>query len=93
MPVDPSIRALFGEPPAGINLEESRVDVNNGAVIAMLCLAAVAAIMRFVARAALRNPFKADDWLVIGSLVCVSISILAVSANLSRSLLSVSRPD
>lgn len=81
MPVDPSIRALFGEPPAGIDLNESRVKVNNGAVIAMLSVAAVAVVMRFVARIALRNPFKADDWLVIGSLVSLSVSILAKSAN------------
>lgn len=83
MPVDPSIRALFGEPPAGINLYESRVKVNNGAVIAMLSLAAIAVIMRFVARTALRNPFKADDWLVIGSLVCLPFSLMTVSADMN----------
>ncbi|KAJ6130756.1 hypothetical protein N7512_003536 [Penicillium capsulatum] len=78
MTMDPSIRAYFGEPPAGIDLTESRVGVNNGAVIAMLSLAVVAVLLRFMARSALRNGFKADDWLAIGSLL-----FLGCSASLS----------
>ncbi|KAJ5178690.1 hypothetical protein N7492_001900 [Penicillium capsulatum] len=70
--MDPLIRAIFGEPPAGINLTESRVNDNNRVVITMLCLAAVAVLLRFMSRLFLRNPFKADDWLVVGSLIALS---------------------
>lgn len=69
MTSDPRIVALFGEPPAGTNLNDSQVHINDGAVIAMLVLAAVAVLLRFVARFSLRNPLMADDWLVIAALV------------------------
>ncbi|KAJ5171648.1 hypothetical protein N7492_004241 [Penicillium capsulatum] len=74
--MDPLIRAIFGEPPVGINLTESRVNDNNRVVITMVCLVAVAVLLRFIARLfLLRNPLKADDWLVIGSLVATAENV------------------
>jgi hypothetical protein len=69
MAVDPAILAVFGPVPAGVDLAESHVSVNNGAVIAMLCLSTVAVILRFVARVTLRNALMADDWAIIIALV------------------------
>ncbi|KAL4986518.1 hypothetical protein BDW68DRAFT_163138 [Aspergillus falconensis] len=68
MTVDPAIEAVFGPPPDNVDLAESSVAVNNGAVIAMLCLAAVAVLLRFAARVVLRNPLLADDWTIIVAL-------------------------
>lgn len=61
MTEDPAIRAIFGPPPTNVNLAASDVSVNNGAVIAMLCLSAVAVFLRFTARIVLRNALMADD--------------------------------
>ncbi|OJJ42357.1 hypothetical protein ASPZODRAFT_77114 [Penicilliopsis zonata CBS 506.65] len=69
--VDPAIRALFGPPPSDINLAASNVSVNNGAVIAMACVAVVALILRFTARVLLRNALLADDWAIIAALLCI----------------------
>ncbi|KAL4791315.1 hypothetical protein BDV19DRAFT_393178 [Aspergillus venezuelensis] len=71
MATDPYILAAFGPPPADVDLSASDVARNNGAVIAMLCLAAVAVILRFVARVILRNALLADDWAIIAALVCI----------------------
>lgn len=77
MAVDPAILAVFGPVPAGVNLDESDVSVNNGAVIAMLCLSAVAVALRFVARVTLRNSLMADDWAMIGALVSSALTLFS----------------
>lgn len=69
MAEDPAIRTLFGQAPSDVDLTASDVSVNNGVVIAMLCLAAAAVILRFVARITLRNALMADDWSIIVALV------------------------
>lgn len=69
MAEDPTIRAVFGPAPANIDLSASDVSVNNGVVIAMLLLAAVAVTLRFTARLVLRNALMADDWTIIAALV------------------------
>ncbi|KAJ5170013.1 uncharacterized protein N7500_002796 [Penicillium coprophilum] len=68
---DPAILALFGPAPANVDLTASDVSVNNGVVIAMLCLAAVLVILRFTARIVLRNALMADDWAIIAALICI----------------------
>jgi hypothetical protein len=80
MTVDPAIEAIFGPPPDNVDLIESNVAINNGAVIAMLSLAAVAVLLRFVARVTLRNPLLADDWAIIVALVSLpSVHIARIS--------------
>ncbi|KXG53367.1 uncharacterized protein PGRI_004170 [Penicillium griseofulvum] len=69
---DPAILALFGPAPANVDLTASDVSVNNGVVIAMLCLAAVLVIIRFTARIVLRNALMADDWAIIAALICIA---------------------
>lgn len=71
MTEDPAIRVVFGPAPTDVNLAASNVSVNNGAVIALLCLATVALILRFTARIILRNALMADDWAIIAALVSV----------------------
>ncbi|KAL3436150.1 hypothetical protein BDV09DRAFT_184527 [Aspergillus tetrazonus] len=85
MTVDPAIEAIFGPPPDNVDLIESNVAVNNGAVIAMLSLAAVAVLLRFVARVTLRNPLLADDWAIIVALLLFSYTfIYALSCTSTR---------
>ncbi|KAJ5206514.1 hypothetical protein N7491_002869 [Penicillium cf. griseofulvum] len=69
---DPAILALFGPAPANIDLTDSDVSVNNGVVIAMLCLATLLVILRFTARIILRNALMADDWAIIAALICIA---------------------
>ncbi|KAJ5901270.1 hypothetical protein N7504_007263 [Penicillium tannophilum] len=71
MTVDPAIKALFGPPPSNINLDETSVGKNNRGVIAMLCLAALAVITRFITRITFRNPILADDYIIIVALLCI----------------------
>ncbi|PWY73062.1 hypothetical protein BO70DRAFT_389335 [Aspergillus heteromorphus CBS 117.55] len=71
MTVDPAIVAVFGQPPAGIDLADSRVAQDNRAVIALICLCVITVILRFVARLGLRNPLMLDDWLIVAALVFV----------------------
>ncbi|KAJ5779903.1 hypothetical protein N7457_007623 [Penicillium paradoxum] len=71
MTEDPTIRAIFGPAPSNVDLNASDISVNNGVVIAMFCLAAVAVILRFTARLVLRNALMADDWAIIAALVFI----------------------
>ncbi|OQE17753.1 hypothetical protein PENFLA_c023G07190 [Penicillium flavigenum] len=66
---DWSVLALFGPALSNIDLTANDVSVNNGVVIAMLCLATVLVILRFTARIVLRNALMADDWAIIAALV------------------------
>jgi hypothetical protein len=69
MTVDPAIEALFGPPPSNININDTSVGNNNRGVIAMLCVAALAVITRFITRITFRNPILADDYIIIIALV------------------------
>ncbi|CAI7650212.1 unnamed protein product [Penicillium manginii] len=94
MAVDPAILAVFGPVSAGVDLAESHVSVNNGAVIAMLCLSTVAVILRFVARVTLRNALMADDWAIIIALACIGattgISVAGSGTGSGRHIWAVS---
>ncbi|PYH28536.1 uncharacterized protein BO87DRAFT_402153 [Aspergillus neoniger CBS 115656] len=64
--------AIFGQPPAHIDLAESQVRRDNAAVIVLLLLSIIAVGLRFIARLAVRNPFRLDDWLILASLAFVA---------------------
>ncbi|RDH28007.1 hypothetical protein BDQ94DRAFT_163177 [Aspergillus welwitschiae] len=70
--LDPTIVAIFGQPPAHINLAVSQVRRDNAAVVSLLVLSIIAVVLRFIARLAVRNPFRLDDWLILVSLVFVA---------------------
>ncbi|OJI88365.1 hypothetical protein ASPTUDRAFT_80173 [Aspergillus tubingensis CBS 134.48] len=70
--LEPSIVAVFGQPPADIDLANSQVHRDNAAVIILLVLGIIAVGLRFIARLAVRNPFRLDDWLIMVSLVFVA---------------------
>ncbi|KAL4811207.1 hypothetical protein BDV18DRAFT_155812 [Aspergillus unguis] len=97
MVVDPVILAGFGPPPSGLDLSASNVSVNNGAVIAMLCLASVAVILRFTARIILRNALMYDDWAIIAALIFIGattgISIAGGNVGSGRHIWAVSVED
>ncbi|GCB21357.1 hypothetical protein AAWM_04242 [Aspergillus awamori] len=67
--LDPTIVAIFGQPPAHINLAVSQVRQDNAAVVSLLVLSIIAVVLRFIVRLAVRNPFRLDDWLILVSLV------------------------
>ena len=60
---------LFGTPDDPDILSDKRtLVVSTG--IAMLILAVVAVVLRFVSRRVIRVPFLIDDWLMLAALVC-----------------------
>ncbi|OJJ66259.1 hypothetical protein ASPBRDRAFT_138327 [Aspergillus brasiliensis CBS 101740] len=69
--LDPSIVAIFGQPSGHIDLAVTQVPRDNAAVIALLVLSVVAVLLRVIARLAMRNPFRLDDWLILVCLVFV----------------------
>ncbi|PWY95944.1 hypothetical protein BO94DRAFT_581099 [Aspergillus sclerotioniger CBS 115572] len=71
MAVDPAIVAIFGSPPSNLDLADSRVLVDNAVAGVILSLAVISVLLRFVARHLLRNPLKADDWVIILALVFI----------------------
>ncbi|RAL00830.1 uncharacterized protein BO80DRAFT_407194 [Aspergillus ibericus CBS 121593] len=71
MAVDPAIVAIFGSPSAGLNLADTRVSVDNAVAGVLLCLAFISVGLRFVARRILRNPLRADDWIIILALLFI----------------------
>ncbi|KAJ5971520.1 uncharacterized protein N7479_001438 [Penicillium vulpinum] len=83
MNVDPAILAVFGPAPSNIDLTASEVSVNNGVVIAMLCLATVFVILRFTARIVLQNALMTDDWAIIAALsfICATTGISVAGKN------------
>ncbi|KAJ1709592.1 hypothetical protein NYO67_8278 [Aspergillus flavus] len=71
MALDQAVIAVFGPPPANVNLDDSQVAQDNAAVISLLAIATVAVILRFIARFSMKQPFKTDDCLIIVSLLFV----------------------
>lgn len=72
MAVDPAIEAVFGPPPSHIDINDDSVATDNAAIIAMICLATCAVMLRFVGRFMLRNPILLDDYFIILALVSSS---------------------
>ncbi|KAL4901198.1 hypothetical protein BDW74DRAFT_182053 [Aspergillus multicolor] len=97
MAVDPAIEALFGPAPDNVDLSEGSWEENNGAVIAMLCVAVVAILLRFIARFILRNPFLADDWAILSALVGIAattgISVAGGTVGAGKHVWAVSLND
>ena len=75
MAVDPRVVAVFGPPPANLNLEESSNRTNDAAVLAMVILSAVAVIVRFITRITFKNPILWDDLFIVLALVSYKIII------------------
>lgn len=74
MALDQAVIAVFGPPPANVNLDDSQVAQDNAAVISLLAIATVAVILRFIARFSMKQPFKTDDCLIIVSLVSLFLT-------------------
>ena len=89
MTIDPAILAAFGPPPPTVDLTETDVAVNNGAVIALLSLAVVAVVLRFTVRIILQNPLMADDWVIIGGLISIGGSTGLSIAGKARDIMRV----
>ena len=74
MALDQAVIAVFGPPPANVNLDDSQVAQDNAAVISLLAIATVTVILRFIARFSMKQPFKTDDCLIIVSLVSLFLT-------------------
>lgn len=56
----------FGKLPPGTDLSENNAPRNNATVVAMCVLAAVAIVLRIVARIRVQHAkIAADDWLIL----------------------------
>lgn len=73
--VNPEMVALFGPAPEGMDLTRSTAMADTAAVIVLLVLAAVAVVLRFVARTVQRSGLRMDDWTIILALVCLPLKI------------------
>lgn len=69
MTVDPNIVAIFGEPPAGLDLDEQIVTSYNVAVCIVLGLAAASVALRFYVRCVKGSKLWYDDWAIFLSVV------------------------
>ncbi|KAK2000545.1 hypothetical protein LX36DRAFT_571998 [Colletotrichum falcatum] len=66
---------MFGPPPEGLDISESRVRQNDTAVVALAVLALLAVVLRLVARYLQRHQLKADDWTIVFSLLLVGVTV------------------
>ncbi|KAI0469814.1 hypothetical protein GGR56DRAFT_661712 [Xylariaceae sp. FL0804] len=74
MTIDPIIEAVFGPPPADVDLNESLVGTNNAVAIVLLVLATVAVVLRLWVRRMQRMELKLDDWAVVAGLIFNAVS-------------------
>lgn len=76
MALDPTIVSVFGEPPAGLDLEESIVVGYNVAVCVVLGLAAASVALRFYVRSIKGAKLWWDDYTILLSVVsaCLTVS-------------------
>ncbi|KAE8393535.1 hypothetical protein BDV23DRAFT_180596 [Aspergillus alliaceus] len=67
----------FGEPPPDLDLSQSHTARNNAVVIAVYTLAAIAIILRVIARIRIQHAtVAADDWLIVAALISVTANLV-----------------
>lgn len=69
MDIDPLILALFGSPPADIDLNDDQRFGNDVSVTVLLVIAALGVSLRLAARMVRKSGFKADDYAIFLALV------------------------
>ena len=67
--LDPTIAALFGPPPAGMDLTEENYSIYNGVACAFFSLAVVAVILRVYVRITRGASLAIDDHTIVGAIV------------------------
>lgn len=70
---NPVMVQIFGEPPEGLELTQSTSTRDTAATIALMVLAVIALLLRFLARRLQQSGLKMDDWTIILALVRLSI--------------------
>lgn len=65
---DPAVWAMYGPPPAGINLSDD-IRHDERAVQGVICVAVVTVVLRVATRVATKHRLGADDWTIIAALV------------------------
>lgn len=71
MAIDANILAQFGEPPEGLDLEETDMWRSDVGLYILIALAVVSVLLRYVARFLQKAGFKADDYFMILAVVRV----------------------
>ncbi|KAF9638831.1 pth11-like integral membrane protein [Lasiodiplodia theobromae] len=69
--MDPLILVAFGDPPDNVDLAESRTRADNAAVIILILIASIAVALRLMARKFQHVGLKADDYIILASLIFV----------------------
>ncbi|KAF5493503.1 Satratoxin biosynthesis SC1 cluster protein 4 [Colletotrichum fructicola] len=81
MTVDPNIVAIFGEAPAGLDLDEQIVTSYNVAVCIVLGLAAASVALRFYVRCVKGSKLWYDDWAIFFSVfLCAATTFMTILA-------------
>ncbi|KAL7619869.1 hypothetical protein AAE478_010415 [Parahypoxylon ruwenzoriense] len=97
MEIDPVIVAVFGPPPAGIDLLANQQTADNVAAILCASIATVALCLRLWARNFQRFDMMADDWLMLIALIFVygtaAITILGGAHGAGKHIWAVSIDD
>lgn len=69
-----NITTVFGPPPAGVNLNDSRISQDNAIVAALCVFAILTVIMRYFVRLYLQGTrLEADDFFVGASIVLLIV--------------------
>lgn len=69
MAIDANIAALFGEPPAGLDLDENNVWWSDLGLVILICVAILSVVLRHAARFVQKAGLKADDYFMILAVV------------------------
>ncbi|KAI2616873.1 hypothetical protein GGR54DRAFT_631611 [Hypoxylon sp. NC1633] len=97
MELDPAILAVFGPPPADVNLSESQGTADNVAAIICAAFATIALILRIYARNLQRFDMMADDWLMVVALIMVygtcAINIIGGAHGAGKHIWAVTMAD
>ncbi|KAH0426536.1 integral membrane protein pth11-like protein [Colletotrichum camelliae] len=81
MTADPNIVAIFGEAPAGLDLDEQIVTSYNVAVCIVLGLAAASVALRFYVRCVKGSKLWYDDWAIFLSVfLCAATTFMTILA-------------
>lgn len=71
MTIDAGITDTFGEVPEGIDLSANNAKYSDAGITALISVSLLSIVLRFGARIIQKAGFKADDYFIVGALVCL----------------------
>ncbi|KAK8117321.1 uncharacterized protein PG998_005602 [Apiospora kogelbergensis] len=95
--VDPMIAALFGPPPAGMDLTEENYSIYNGVACAFFSLAVVAVMLRVYVRITRGASLAIDDHTIVGAIFCAAgtlfMTLYAAKLGSGQHIWAANTPD